>query len=645
MDRQPITESTLNLMTPPQDVARVGVILIGEMRFANKNHLKALESFLYGTDVYVSTYEEWQWFADRLSTSNFTILYNESTVKDISRKIEKYDNHDRMWQWIQLNDVLQTYKERLAHHEVILRTRVDANWICHHRAADLVAERNDTTYKERDFWFYAEARHFLNTWSSFWNLTLTEYMNPNNTFHPFDWNHLLDAPETLVADWKKLLLPSIVVKDSFGDTLKAIRDNIQKLNDTSVVKTMSISGKVKPYPWFASEQLCMTRAIQSGYVITPYNYSLMFPARRFRKNTDNVYPKNFRFGVDVSRPKKKIPSSNAVALTKPLRSPKAAPSADKKKKKKTKLKVLSESQRSQLLLSLPMFQRVNFSLPRPPKVIDYDFRSEIGNRHNCYDHPFSIESPRDGILGNCTTTRNLWNAYKPKYGRRCTCGSNVLQFVEVPKTASTTVKRLMQKICKQKGCTVQQGYDNLTPQDTSGFFAFSIVRHPVQRFLSGYGTVIKRLKDYFLENPIGENDKRIRAIMKLNEPRRFREFVDFFLSPSYGINMIKNEPNILAHTFSSSFFWNLYPGKIHSIGRTESAEKDLEALLKDVLKMKLKPNKVRMWANYGEGQTNVKNSLNASNVYSYYLNNERKSIDKLNNHFATEISALGYNPV
>merc|ERR1712032_820356 len=63
--------------------------------------------------------------------------------------------------------------------------------------------------------------------------------------------------------------------------------------------------------------------------------------------------------------------------------------------------------------------------------------------------------------------------------------------------------------------------------------AFAFVRHPLDRFVSGYGTVMRRL---LIMAARGEKlggkcmSRELYRIVHLPEPQRFRTFVDFFLA-------------------------------------------------------------------------------------------------------------------
>jgi len=275
-----------SLQTSNDEVSRVGVILVGEMRFRRKNHFQALKRFCGNTDVYVATYDHFKWFADRLATPGLNVSLNATEVNEVTEEIQRFENYDRMWQWYQLDKVLHTYSSRLEKHEVIVRTRVDANWIFHHQAADLQAERNDTTYKERDFWFYSEAKHFMTTWKPFWNLTLSQFMKPGTNYRSFNWRHMIESPQKPVRSWKHLDIPNHVRRKTFSDTIVAMKSSMQQkkahIESANEAKSRKHHEKYSE-KFFSSEQLCMTRALQTGFAITPFHYSLKFGPKRLRR--------------------------------------------------------------------------------------------------------------------------------------------------------------------------------------------------------------------------------------------------------------------------------------------------------------------------------------------------------------------------
>mmetsp|Transcript_8557 Transcript_8557/g.12088 ORF Transcript_8557/g.12088 Transcript_8557/m.12088 type:complete len:375 (-) Transcript_8557:392-1516(-) len=264
--------------------------------------------------------------------------------------------------------------------------------------------------------------------------------------------------------------------------------------------------------------------------------------------------------------------------------------------------------------------------------------------------PEDAEQDRQSCL-NMQHGRCLRNIRDQNYGWTCNCGGKVLQYVDISKSGSSTAKRLMGLCGKAPGCHVSYGYKEMTEKTQENVTAFAILRHPIERFISGYGTIMQRLQWYVrmcekhrdILWPLDSG--RLAQIFRMEEPRRFRMFVDFFLDE--GDNMIENFPfyyfdcGILPHVMSQTWFMNLYPGRIQYVGKIENATQDISWLIHKVVGVEI--NAATLVVNKNEGGHMQKFRRLGKDWKTYLLTHERKSIELLNDFFSPELKAFGYS--
>ena len=117
-------------------------------------------------------------------------------------------------------------------------------------------------------------------------------------------------------------------------------------------------------------------------------------------------------------------------------------------------------------------------------------------------------------------------------------------------------------------------------EDVGRVTAFAVVRHPVTRFVSAYGTVINRLVTRNGKcNCLGANNRthEMNVLLSKPEPERFNDFVVVY--KERGIHMADFRDHcmfVLNHVFSQTFYLNYFPGPIAYLGHAEDMEKTVE---------------------------------------------------------------------
>jgi len=150
------------------------------------------------------------------------------------------------------------------------------------------------------------------------------------------------------------------------------------------------------------------------------------------------------------------------------------------------------------------------------------------------------------------------------YGRLAQGGNF---YLEVPKTGSTTMKARF-----KDGASATDDLPPGFPRNETKSFVF--VREPLARMLSGYGTLVKRLRSRL-------HRRSWPAFMfETSEALRFKGFVDMLTS--HTDEVLASEANnvdcVWQHVMSQMWFFNNYPAEITFVARMEQLEAELAAI-------------------------------------------------------------------
>jgi len=281
-------------------------------------------------------------------------------------------------------------------------------------------------------------------------------------------------------------------------------------------------------------------------------------------------------------------------------------------------------------------------------LVAVDPRSLL-NKIEC-DKPWVVETPEDRAFGrkNCVSDYGVcWGEFRNHiYGRTCQCGDKTLQYIEIPKTGSSSVNALMRKLCKAP-CQFKKGYKHITEETAKTYTTFTLMRHPVERFISGYGTIAFRGANHRAEGILDlPENSRVRKMWEMDEPDRFHEFVNLFLE-TYDTLPNKYAPKgvlcgFFAHVLSQSFFWNVYPGDIHYTASTRNASAALNEMWEKAFGVQIHET---IWANRDEGSKVTKDGEKKRSWKEEVMENDRVSIEKLNEFFKDEMETFGFEPL
>ncbi len=200
-----------------------------------------------------------------------------------------------------------------------------------------------------------------------------------------------------------------------------------------------------------------------------------------------------------------------------------------------------------------------------------------------------------------------------RYGQRGTF------YLEIPKTGSTTMKARF-----QSGGRMHE-LPSKFPQGVKNSFAF--VREPLTRMLSGYGTLVKRLRS------------RLRKklwpafLYEADESKRFEGFVNMLTSRT-DRDLASKDNNIdcvWQHVMTQMWFFNLYRAKVTYLARLEDLDTELHAI------------RLRLNVTFGDKGNSNKNEGELDGVDVQSLSRTvPHAVEKLLKHLRQDYECLQY---
>jgi hypothetical protein len=254
-------------------------------------------------------------------------------------------------------------------------------------------------------------------------------------------------------------------------------------------------------------------------------------------------------------------------------------------------------------------------------------KDRTSNDYNCARSSFLMSSQEDVLSQRtaCSNTHLLrhiefdGNKCDNPYGRFIQAPGHNFFYVEIPKTGSSSVKSMLNRYLTDHAIPFNE-------TDIGSIKAFAFIRHPITRFLSGYGTVMKRLK-------MGTTciDPVLKFVLDMPEPQRFNEFVDLFVKqgekviPLYHCSGL---PCVMQHVMSQTWFLNFWPGPT-DLYRVEGLVDEVKRLA-ELTQLDLSlPQK-----NSNEGHIDQKLFME-----------QNASMQKLHSYFKEDLIRFGYQPL
>jgi len=344
---------------------------------------------------------------------------------------------------------------------------------------------------------------------------------------------------------------------------------------------------------------------------------------------------------------------------------------------------------------------------KDPREIMIVMRPNLAFSQKCRANPFAIMSPEDIIQNrshcladNPESNRPNWTCseqvMRRTYGfslvlREGMAGNvgnageteekkNSFRYVEIPKSGSSFIKYNMKALieaCKPRKAARGAKNSSLTAEivassDWYGLVprerlpanevAFTFVRHPVRRFISGYGTIMTRFETAEHQLRLGgmifewgklkhlRNMKRLREIWRMREPGRFDAFVSHYLQMGDQLLMYDfgSHCPLMAHVLSQTWFLNLYAGRILHVGRAEKGMMDTDYVHFFTEVVGLQGDCVRAFvdgARRSGAHSNRDEGRGRILQVEQYQKVARGSIERLNENFAIELKVFGFEPL
>lgn len=264
----------------------------------------------------------------------------------------------------------------------------------------------------------------------------------------------------------------------------------------------------------------------------------------------------------------------------------------------------------------------------------------------CPRSPFIEPSPEDLLFQSesCSDQHVIGkqelneNPCPNVYGRWFNNSENKKFFyVEIPKAASSTVKLMLDG--SQSGAESSSWFDTtFTPfrnTDAENIPAFAFIRHPIPRFISGYGTIVNRMHAKTQKDCV---DPELHFLFDTPEPQRFNMFVDLFVKHGAGILKLyhcaeldptkKVSPCVMHHVMSQTWFLNLWPGPV-DVYHVETMAADMATISQNTkITFRVPPI-----LNRNEG------NLNRGLIMA-----QHDSLAKLHLYFKKDMERFGYQP-
>ena len=172
-------------------------------------------------------------------------------------------------------------------------------------------------------------------------------------------------------------------------------------------------------------------------------------------------------------------------------------------------------------------------------------------------------------------------------------------YVEIPKAASTTIISWVKALCKY-GTYGRNGNFNTLP---TTLLSFTVVREPLRRFFSAYGTIRHRVQLKGMKPPHSSKSKAngaYNSATRKAEIERFTKFVSVVVDEGAIVQARNAGSCHWSHVLSQMWFIEMYPQPINLVLHVESLEADIN-ILRRYLPVNLPPEPPTSPQNAAEG--------------------------------------------
>lgn len=248
---------------------KVAIIVIGQLRFRNREHLIDFKNKIDGFDTFVSTYNKYRFHASKLTSFDRCIFHREQNIRV---------SMNNMLQWYHLDSIIEKYSKELEDYDIIIKLRTDIDFIKLDLALKMCGSLDSNTiYSCTDILFYAKTEHFLHIFRYFWENILDDYANSSGLYKSINYKNIIDSNDNILATqdmgarFTWLIVPRFIFSESFNVFKENIRKNITflerlngnktKYSDFKNYRFESIGNRV-----FSSEQIFCLHCFNCGKI-------------------------------------------------------------------------------------------------------------------------------------------------------------------------------------------------------------------------------------------------------------------------------------------------------------------------------------------------------------------------------------------
>jgi len=253
------------------------ILITGQMRFIDNDHLTCFINMIEKYDVFICTYKKSEQVARKISNN---ILFFD----DFSYKIPKKKN---IFQWIHLDILLKNYKNILLNYDILYKIRTDITF--DEKIFDSEVKEN-TIYLRSDLLFYGKTNHFYDTFNDFYESIYKLYWGKSNTYVPLNYNNILKISDNdfkFIKRWGFLIFPKKIYNRRFF----LFKKNIEKciINDIPIIEEDTEFTKHNPtLPIFTTEKSILIHCINKG-IISGIPFKINLPGKiRFKSEKTNL---------------------------------------------------------------------------------------------------------------------------------------------------------------------------------------------------------------------------------------------------------------------------------------------------------------------------------------------------------------------
>lgn len=246
-------------------MSKIAILITSQLRFENELTFNLFLDKIKKYDIYISTYLIYEKIAKKI-TDNIIYLDNNPDYKTTYQS--------NMYQWLHLQYLIRTYKEKLSNYNILYRIRTDTNI----PKKIFNQEVNiSTIYCVRDLLFFGHKTHFIRLFENFFDEILNVYSGVPHRYLNINYNNFIKIKNPRFY-WKWITFPSFVYNERFSIIKYNIINNIEKLNYINNNINNNISNNIncefisrmpnnlQKNLYFASERIFPLHCINNGFI-------------------------------------------------------------------------------------------------------------------------------------------------------------------------------------------------------------------------------------------------------------------------------------------------------------------------------------------------------------------------------------------